>query len=283
MSKFYAVKKGHTIGVFTNVEDFNKSLKAYKNSEGRVFSDLKKAKAYIKPKKKKIKKTTEIHNDLLEFSLKNKEALAFTDGSFNEITKEYSFGCVYFSNENGYEEFYKKYKKDNYSKYANMAGEYAAVVFAIKKAISDHMNCINIYHDASDIAYYTDPENKIKSDLNKKYNQFVNEAKKKITINFIKVKAHSNSYYNKRADKLANMAMKLQIEEIHPLDENLLNTKHLDLIKTYLPQSLETEIAKQKEKITNLLNSNYKIDDKISLEDETNKLNDLMELLSLLK
>ncbi len=287
MTKYYAVKKGHKTGILKTYQDFDKSLKGYKNSEGRVFGNLKDAKAWLKktPKKArqkpkeniKLKKQKEVQHDLLNFKLDDTEALAFTDGSFNEITKEYTYGCVFFSNKNGYEEFYKKYKKDSYSKYANMAGEYAGIIFAITYAIENNFDTLNLYFDASDIEYYANIKTKTKSDLNTKYNQFINTAREKLEINFNKITAHSRNYYHDRADRLADMAMKLQIEEIHPIDKCYLNNENIEIIKKYLPETLNNNLIKLQEKLVKIAKNDF------NTEEIQNTLNEIKKIENTIK
>lgn len=105
----------------------------------------------------------------------------------------------------GEEEFYKVYD-DAYHVHRNVAGEVKASELAIKKAIQDGKKQIYIHHDYQGIASRAQNERKANNDLTLSYKNFIEEAKKQITIHFIKVKGHSNDPYNDKADTLAKKA-----------------------------------------------------------------------------
>ena len=95
---------------------------------------------------------------------------------------------------------------DAYHIHRNVAGEVKASELAIKRAIADKKDQVIIYHDYQGIASWAQGDWKTNNDLTKSYKAFIDEAKKSIKIDFVKVKGHSNDKYNDKADLLAKEA-----------------------------------------------------------------------------
>ena len=132
--------------------------------------------------------------------------MAYTDGSFDEITNKYSFGCVLLMD--GVEYTFKKgYEPDEFSSLRNVAGEIKGAGFIINYAINHNIDELHLYYDYIGIEKWYVGEWKAKSTIAIKYQEFAKEAKNKINVVFHKVKSHTNDYYNEKVDKLAKEAL----------------------------------------------------------------------------
>ena len=76
--KYYAVKNGRKIGIFTDWESCRMQVEGFSGAEYKSFLKEADARAYLKG----------------EQPLPTSETVAYVDGSFNEKTGEYSFGAV---------------------------------------------------------------------------------------------------------------------------------------------------------------------------------------------
>src|SRR5699024_2093642 len=193
--KYYAVRKGKTPGIYTNWDDCKIQVHGFKGAIYKSFKNLKDAENFLNPKDEdaKIDKNT---------------AIAYVDGSFKEKDMAYGSGVVYMT-KNGIEEFYERYE-DSFACHRNVSGEVKASELAIQKAIEDGKEKIYIYHDYQGISSWAEGEWKANNHLTKSYKAFIENAKKKIEIHFVKVKGHSNDKYNDLADKLAKKAVGIE-------------------------------------------------------------------------
>ena len=130
------------------------------------------------------------------------------DGSFKEETNEYSFGVVLLID--GKEFYFKKsFSSDELSSMRNVAGEIKGAGFIILYCLNRGITKLTIYHDYEGISKWYQNEWKANLFGTKKYQEFANEVKGQIDVTFVKVKSHSNNYYNDVADRLAKEALKI--------------------------------------------------------------------------
>ncbi|MDD7306214.1 MAG: ribonuclease H family protein [Peptoniphilaceae bacterium] len=193
--KYYAVRKGKNPGIYTSWDLCKDQVHGYKGAIYKSFTSKKDAENFLESKEEKPQ-------------IDEKTAIAYVDGSYKQKDHSYGSGVVYLT-EKGGEEFYQRFD-DSFSIYRNVAGEVKASALAIKKAIKDGKNKIYIHHDYQGVSSWADGEWKTNNDLTKAYKAFVDRARKKITIHFIKVKGHSNDKYNDLADKLAKKALGIE-------------------------------------------------------------------------
>ena len=189
--KYYAVKKGRNPGIYESWDLCLKEVKGYSGAIYKSFKTLDQAKNFMDDIEK-------------ELEIRKNSALAYVDGSYNPKSKVYGAGVVYLVE--GKEIELNKAFDDSFSIHRNVAGEVKASELAISKAIEDKKEQIIIYHDYQGIASWADGSWKTNNDLTKSYKKFIDQARGKIKINFIKVKGHSNDKYNDQADKLAKLA-----------------------------------------------------------------------------
>lgn len=231
MSKYYAVRKGRTTGIFFNWEDCRIQVYGFPGAEYKSFKTSEEAIAWIegnesmnkKPDKaKKIAKKTDVVEDNIELIY----PLAFTDGSFNEADGIYGWGG--FIMESGKLEYSLDDLQEHlasaddvkivqgsgndeaYLVSRNISGEIFAVLKVLEKAIELGLDSIHIYYDCK-ILEELDPSKGDKqwnptTDVTKYYVKQLDIHRQKIKIIFHKVKAHSKIPGNEIADVLAKQA-----------------------------------------------------------------------------
>ena len=189
--KYYAVRKGRNPGIYTSWDSCLKEVKGFSGAIYKSFKTKSEAEAFIKGGEKKI----EVDTDTV---------IAYVDGSFNLPEKTYGAGVVLIKD--GSEEHFKKSYKDSHYVHRNVAGEVKASELAIDLAIEQGYKKIIIYHDYQGIKSWAEGDWKANNELTKTYKAFINDRKKQIQIDFVKVKGHSNDKYNDLADRLAKDA-----------------------------------------------------------------------------
>ena len=189
--KYYAVKKGRNPGIYTSWDSCLKEVKGYSGAIYKSFKTKEEAEIYMAGEKK-------------ELEIGANSVIAYVDGSYNQKLKVYGSGVVYITDDKELE-LMKSYD-DSYHIHRNVAGEVKASELAIEKAIEDKKEQIIIYHDYQGIASWANGDWKTNNDLTKAYKRFIDQAKKKIKIDFVRVKGHSNDKFNDKADQLAKEA-----------------------------------------------------------------------------
>lgn len=192
MSKFYAVKKGRKTGIFNSWDECKNSVSDFSGAIYKSFSTLEDAKNFLEDKESVI----------------TDAPTAYIDGSYNPSNEEYSFGAVLLINGKEYT-FSKRYEKDEYSVHRNVAGELKGAGFIIQHAINNGIKELNVYYDYEGIRAWYLGTWKANKPLTQTYSEFAQRAKKKIKVNFVKVKSHSNDKYNDMVDLLAKKALNI--------------------------------------------------------------------------
>lgn len=198
--KVYAVRKGKKIGLFYSWNECEAAVSGYPGAEYKGFATEEEANAYLGMKQEIV----ENHNtdEIIDNKL-----LAYVDGSFDETLGKYAFGCIIIT-PNG--ETIKEFGNgDNPESLAirNVAGEMLGAMYAVKWAIKNGYDNIELHYDYEGIEKWAIGEWKAKNTLTQKYAAFMKEQQSIIRINFQKVKAHSGDFYNEEADRLAKKAL----------------------------------------------------------------------------
>ena len=189
--KYYAVKKGRKTGIFTSWDECKEQVHGFLDVEYKSFSSEEDANNYLLDKK------VEVSSDVTK---------AYVDGSYNEKTKEYSFGVVLLHE--GKEMYFKKsFPEDELSSMRNVAGEIKGAGFIIMYCLNRGIKKLVVYHDYEGISKWYQNEWKANLYGTKKYQEFANNVSGDIDVSFVKVKGHSNDHYNDLADKLAKEAV----------------------------------------------------------------------------
>jgi len=189
--KYYAVKNGKVPGIYESWDECKEQVLGYENAIYKSFSSIEDAKNFIEDKQEVIN---------------SNNPFAYIDGSFDPATGNYSFGAVLVC-DNQETRFNKKYDADDYSKHRNVAGEIKGAGFIIQYAINHDIKELDIYYDYKGIECWYTGEWKANEPISKVYQEFAASAKNKIKINFVKVKSHTNIYYNDVVDLLAKEAL----------------------------------------------------------------------------
>ena len=192
MKKYYAIKSDDYKNIVESWDEAKEIIKDLKAPKYKSFTTLEEANAFLNGEELKQKD--------------NYKYMAYTDGSFDEITNKYSFGCVLLMD--GIEYTFKKgYEPDEFSGLRNVAGEIKGAGFIINYAINHNIDELHLYYDYIGIEKWYVGEWKAKSTIAIRYQEFAKEAKNKINVVFHKVKSHTNDYYNEKVDKLAKEAL----------------------------------------------------------------------------
>lgn len=205
--KFYAVRSGHTEGVFYTWADCQKATSGYSGAEFKSFTSEKEANEYLKN-----------NNDglLVEGSLAvkpenypeidNETVVAYVDGSFKTGINKYTYGLILITPSGEELEFSGSDNDPKALESRNIAGELLGSIRAVEKAIEFGYKRIKIKHDYQGIAKWYTKEWKANKYVSKQYVEKMNSFKE-IVIEFEWVKGHSNNKYNDRVDYLAKIEL----------------------------------------------------------------------------
>ncbi len=195
--KYYAVKKGRKVGVYTSWDECKSQVLGFSDAKYKSFDSKEAADKYISGG----------NEDFLETEIE-----AYVDGSFNEELGKYAYGCVIIKDGTIIHKISGGSVNANYIEMRNVAGELEAAVQAIKWAIRNKIKSIRIYHDYQGIASWANGEWKTNKRGTKEYASFINKCSSEIRVEFTKVKGHSGQKYNEMADQLAKEG--LQKEDV---------------------------------------------------------------------
>lgn len=185
--KYYAVKKGKTVGLFDNWSECEAQVKGYKDAMYKSFNNKEDALLYLNGEEKAVITSNPI---------------AYVDGSYKESTGEYSFGCVLILDGLEYT-FNRKFDNDDLSSMRNVAGEIKGAGFIIQYLVNRGYSGVDLYYDYLGIEKWYTKAWKANLVGTQKYVAFADSVRNKIQVNFFKVKGHSNDKYNDMADRLA--------------------------------------------------------------------------------
>lgn len=228
--KYYAVKIGKTTGVFETWEECKLSVDGYPNALYKSFKSLSDAYAYMGWSGKQLSlfdsdssegqinvfdmdSNKSYHTPLsnentpdfdIPFS-NSVKAVAYVDGSYNQVTKEFGYGVVMFHNG---KEFHlsESFNDEEMASMRNVAGEIYGSMAAMEYAIQNKIPNLTIYYDYMGISKWCTGEWKTNKKGTILYKKYYEQAKKKVSISFEKVKGHSGDKYNDLADSLAKEA-----------------------------------------------------------------------------
>lgn len=218
--KYYAVKKGKTPGIYMTWADCQAQVTGFPGAVFKGFMTLEEAGDFMDGRMTEtaadIKDTANMaatenmadKNAESPVLSAETEAVAYVDGSYDVATGNFSYGMVFF-HKGEEKHFSHKFENSDLASMRNVAGEIEGARAAMEYCLEHRISGVTIYHDYVGIAAWCTGEWKAKQPGTISYMEFYQEASKKITIIFKKVKGHSGNTYNEMADKLAKEALGL--------------------------------------------------------------------------
>ena len=214
-NKFYAVKVGRNPGIYKTWDSCKEQVNGYQGADYKAFTNLDDAENYINDEcinEQEVSKNNssieDINTDIEEKinNLSDDEVIAFVDGSYNKEAEKVGFGVIIIGKGREISSYYNSFdgKKDKgLIQLRNVVGELKGVEEALDVATNNNIKHISIYYDYEGIEKWVTGEWKAKKEITKKYSEKVQEKKKIIDIEFVKIPAHSGVYFNEEADRLA--------------------------------------------------------------------------------
>jgi len=194
--KYYAVKKGKTPGIYKTWDECKSQVDGFPGAKYKGFVTQNEAETYLGIVEKPIQTATNMKDTLI----------AYVDGSYNDETKEFSYGMVILSE--GNEEYFSERIEDvALADMRNVAGEIKGAEAAMRYAVDNQNKKLLIYHDYEGIEKWCTEEWKAKKEGTKAYQEYYKSISSEIDIEFVKVASHSNDKYNDIADELAKKAI----------------------------------------------------------------------------
>lgn len=146
------------------------------------------------------------NSDIELEDLKEGEAIAYSDGSYNSKTSTYGYGVVL---QVDGKQFEYKGSDDNpkKAKLANIAGEIDGARRAVEEAVKHGCKSLTLYFDYTGIEFWVTGVWQAKNEWTQEYAKWM--RKQPIKINFVHVKGHTGNKGNERCDKLAKEAVGL--------------------------------------------------------------------------
>lgn len=144
------------------------------------------------------------HPELARPTAPRGHCVAFVDGSYNAETRRWGYGAVLYDPARG-DDSVVELSGDGVTdvQSRNVTGEIHAAVEAVKAAIRLGYDGVEIYHDYQGVASWANAAWATNCDLTLGYKLKIQELRRRITVNFHKVPAHSGVDLNERADLLA--------------------------------------------------------------------------------
>lgn len=219
-TKYYAVKKGLSTGVFFTWDECKKMVDGYPGAIYKSFPTFEEAECfvkgeeYVKPVASVVKgmatnAETDIKSANAEVVYEPGALIAYVDGSYNVATEEFSYGMVLLAE--GVEETYcEKYADAELATMRNVAGEIKGAEAAMRFAVEKGYRKLYLYHDYEGIAKWCQGLWKTNKEGTIAYKAYYDSIKDKLEVVFKKVAAHTGITYNEMADKLAKNALGIE-------------------------------------------------------------------------
>ncbi|WP_075620396.1 viroplasmin family protein [Paenisporosarcina indica] len=195
MEKFYAVKSGRKAGIFTTWAECEQQVKGFSGARYKSFATKGEAEEFLKG------------NESSSKTIGKDELHIYVDGSYSKKLKKAGFGCVFVLKEIAVHTVAKEAPIDKDEDLWNVSAEIAGVLCAVEWAIKNKYPIVNIFYDYEGLEKWYSGEWKANKKTTKNYVSKLNQLKKEISINFVKVKAHSGDTFNELADQLAKSAI----------------------------------------------------------------------------
>ena len=212
VKKYYCVRRGKITGVFNKWEDCKASVDGCSGAEYKGFSTIEEAKEYLgdlfclRFQKDGQAGNGDVTQGAAEFPEKN-NLLAYVDGSYDDSLKKYAFGCVFLLPDGRIFTTYGNGNNEKSLKHRNVTGEMLGAMYAVKFAILNGFEGVELCYDYQGIEKWVTGEWRTKTELTGEYAAYMRKWGQQIHLRFTKVVAHTNVYYNELADKMAKTGL----------------------------------------------------------------------------
>ncbi len=203
---FYTVKIGHKVGIFNNWPECQASVKGYKGALFKGFETKAEALDWLNNDNSTDPKDS--CGDTLTSSTSSTSSIGtvdfevYTDGSYKN--GKYSYGYAFIKDGKVVHEGQGVGEDLEAANMRNVAGEIAAVRYAVEKAKSLNAR-IRIYHDYSGISLWVTGDWQAKNKFTQAYVAFMRSHHG--LYEFKKVAGHSGDRFNDYVDRLAKEAL----------------------------------------------------------------------------
>lgn len=195
-NKYYGVRKGKTIGIFTSWDQCKTSVDGYPGAEYKGFASLKEAEAYVGVAGyMEIKEQQEEH------------LVVYVDGSYSEAMQKYAFGCIFIVPDGKIYTEFGNGDNPRSLQHKNVTGEMLGAMYAVKTAMFNGFDKVEIRYDYEGIEKWVTGAWQSKTEYTQKYTSSMREWERSIQILFTKVAAHTNVEFNELADKMAKKGL----------------------------------------------------------------------------
>lgn len=199
MGKFYyAVKRGKTPGIYKDWESCKAQIHGFSGAAFKKFKSQEEAQAFIDGEDAKTEPIVKAPDE--------ETAVAYVDGSFDIKDHSYSYGVVFLTTE-GTKEFSKRFPRDEDSVMRNVSGEIRGAMKAMEEAMVAKKTRLILHYDYEGIEAWATKRWKANKPGTIAYRDFVASIEGKLSIEYVKVRAHSGIELNERADDLAKAAV----------------------------------------------------------------------------
>ena len=232
VKKYYAVRVGRNVGIYTTWADCEAQVKGYSGAQYKSFPTKEEAENFVGHQAVSVKQSSNSSRDeeqiksgisLQEYfshssppqskqrKIENVQSIldqdtcelrAFIDGSFDKKLGMVGSGGVMLVGEKEIE-FSLATTDPKYVEYWNVSGELLAALHVVKYAIDHRYTSCSLYYDYMGIEMWATGRWKTNNPVTTNYAKVMKEWASQIRIDFHKVKAHSGINYNDRADALA--------------------------------------------------------------------------------
>lgn len=207
--KYYAVKNGSggVSGIYLSWPECKAQVDGVSGVRYKSFPTLEEAEAFLSGEElAKISPNKAPSNSSGEIPHKEGAAIAYVDGSYNKLTKEYSCGAVLFY-QGRRVDFSEKFDDASLAEMHNVAGEIKGAETVITYCIEHGIAELEIYHDYRGVAQWAIGGWKANKPGTKAYADFCQRARQQLKLSFVEVQGHSGDVWNDEADRLAKAAL----------------------------------------------------------------------------
>lgn len=192
MQKYYAVKNGRNVGIFTDWTSCEQQVKGFRNCQFKSFKTLRDAERWLNDTNEPLPP--------LQGNNKKETLYIYTDGSY--INKQCGYGVAIIRPES----IVRLYGPcENFLDSRNVAGECTAAIKALEWAMLNGYSDLKIYHDFNGIGEWISDSCQSNKPLQKWYKESIQKFLDNMKVEFIHVKAHNGDQWNNYVDKLAKM------------------------------------------------------------------------------